>query len=337
MHWLAELYSQYKHLDTRKVEPAIEFILPFYGKWPVYMPLFLHSVKHNPMMVVHLITDIPKPDGLPENVHYHFLPLADLEKLVKEKTGYQFNIQGNLRKLCDLKPLLGHVFEDYLLGHVFWAWGDMDILFGRLHRFIKSYDLANYDVIAFRDDYINGCFTVMKNSDYCKKLYALSADVQKVADSDKYMSLDEFGGLAEQYRAGVPPTLAKKEGSIQSMTYVIYNEVEKGNLKITTKEGLREVILPKEKYYYFDGCIFATDKEVMLYHYVTEKRSPAFSFPNWQKVPERFYIAPTGFYKEDEMSSYAITSYSRQLGAKVQIFTQRVKDSLTHRLGLKKN
>ncbi len=336
MHWLAKLYSEYKYLDTQKVEPAIEFILPFYGKWPVYMSLFLHSVRHNPMLVVHLITDIPKPNDLPENVHYHFLPITDLEILVKEKTGYQFGIVGNLRKLCDLKPLLGHVFEDYLKGYGFWAWGDMDIIFGRLHKFIRPHDLANNDVIAFRDDYINGCFTVLKNNEYCKRLYTKSTDLQKVADSDKYLSIDEFGGLAEVYRAGVPQTLAKKDGSIQSMTYVVYNEVEKGNLKLTTKEGLREVILPFEKYYYFDGCIFATDKEIMLYHYVTEKRRPSFAFPDWKSIPERFYMTQTGFYKEGEMTSYSIVSSLRQLKGGFKKFTRRIKDSLAYRLGLNK-
>ena len=40
--------------------------------------------------------------------------------------------------VCDFKPLYGHIFHEYIQGYPFWAYGDMDGIFGHTELFNTS-------------------------------------------------------------------------------------------------------------------------------------------------------------------------------------------------------
>jgi hypothetical protein len=51
--------------------------------------------------------------------------------------------------LVEIKPMLGSLFESYLLGYSHWSYTDPDIIFGNLNDWIDKDDLEKYDIITY--------------------------------------------------------------------------------------------------------------------------------------------------------------------------------------------
>lgn len=148
----------------------ISIILPYFGGLPWLTRLFFRSCGNNSNIDFIFFTDQKIDFKLPKNViHVPFL-LKDFNHLASQKLNLSVKLKYPY-KLCDYKPLYGHIFEDYLSEADFWGYSDMDMIFGRIDSFLSRPVLNTYDIITSRKDSFAGNFTLFKNNDTTKYLY----------------------------------------------------------------------------------------------------------------------------------------------------------------------
>src|SRR4249919_4076040 len=107
--------------------PSIAFVVPYFGKWPLWFPAHLQSCKYNPSIRWIFLTDCGIPSTVPDNVEFVRSSLREFEKLFERKTGVRASVAVPY-KLCDYKPAYGLVFEYYLAGFDFWGCCDIDVI-----------------------------------------------------------------------------------------------------------------------------------------------------------------------------------------------------------------
>jgi hypothetical protein len=151
----------------------IVLVIPYFGKLPDIAHLFFSSAGVNPQMRFLLFTNQKKPDNLPENVEYYSISLRQFNQLASAKLEIKVHVVYPY-KLCDLKPMYGKIFEDYLTGSDFWGYCDLDLIFGNFHEFITDEILDKFDVVSSRKDSLAGNFTLYRNIPELNNLYQKS-------------------------------------------------------------------------------------------------------------------------------------------------------------------
>lgn len=168
-------------VEKRRQQHRIAIIIPFIGETPGDMPsyigLFCMAAEGSLDIVDFLIfhTGILNSTSssvvpCPKNVIFHSLggveemakTLSDVvdqnqgdedlsttaskKKAIKFLTQY---IQKYPYALVEFKPVLGHVFRQYLEGYTHWGYSDLDIIFGDLNRWITLDELNDYDIVTY--------------------------------------------------------------------------------------------------------------------------------------------------------------------------------------------
>ena len=112
--------------------PSLAIIVARWGSWPSWTPLFLHTLRHNPTVDFHLLSDVPPPGtALPApNVRHHAWSLEQLLARLRETVGVRLNslhVGGafasgvSSAKLNDFKPMFGEVFAELLAPYEWWG------------------------------------------------------------------------------------------------------------------------------------------------------------------------------------------------------------------------
>ena len=123
---------------------SVALILPYYGKFPNYFPLWLKSAGANPSFTFMIFTDNDMSSyNIPSNVHVHSMTLEEIRARAARHLDFE-PVLNVPYKLCDYKPMYGLIFEDYLCGYDFWGHVDPDIIWGDLGHFITDYLLSKY-------------------------------------------------------------------------------------------------------------------------------------------------------------------------------------------------
>lgn len=241
----------------------VGFIIPYFGKWPIWFPAFLQSCASNPTIDWIFFTDCEIPDPKPDNVLFFKSTLQEVKKLACEKISMEVNLR-NPRKLCDLKPTYGHVFEEYLKGYDFWGFCDIDIIWGDIRAFITDEILWEYDLITSRKETISGHFTILKNNDANRSLYRTDDEYKDLFIQEEYCWFDEstFAKIVRQKKV-------KKELKVYWDTYLL--NVENG------RDSHQEYHL--DKWLYENGKLYDLGKnrneriEYMYLHFINWKRT----------------------------------------------------------------
>ncbi len=165
-------------------------VLPYYGKYPIWINAFLRSCAFNPRLKWMVFSDIDEPLYQPDNVEFITLKRADLSNLIYQKTGIQHELQ-NPHKLCDFKPLYGHIFEEYLEEYNYWGHCDMDVIWGDLSSFLKKIAFDRYDIISTRPRVICGHFNLYRNVAKINQFYLQVPSYQKAFEKINYQGFDE--------------------------------------------------------------------------------------------------------------------------------------------------
>lgn len=121
-------------------------ILPYFGKFNNYFPLFLRSCGANPSYDFLIFTDSTESYQYPSNVHVVPMTLEEFKAKAKEKIGFDVCIPKPY-KLCDFKPAYGFLFEDYIQDYEYWGHCDCDLVFGDLETLLTPILKAGYDKI----------------------------------------------------------------------------------------------------------------------------------------------------------------------------------------------
>lgn len=134
------------------------FILPYFGKFNNYFPLFLKSCAKNPTYNWLIFTDYKDEIEYPSNVRIINMTLKKLKQISENKLGFQIRMETPY-KLCDYKPAYGFLFEEYIKGYEYWGHCDCDLIFGNLENILTPLLDKKYDKL-----FAAGHLTIYKNT-----------------------------------------------------------------------------------------------------------------------------------------------------------------------------
>lgn len=166
-------------------------VIPYFGKFPEYFPLFLKTCAYNPSFTWLIYTDDKRPFDYPDNVKVKYCTFDDVQKKIESKFPFKIELTKPY-KLCDYKIAYGDIFADDLRGYEFWGFCDVDLLFGNLGQFITEDVLRHNDRILAR-----GHLTLLRNTDEINKIYksrskSLFVDYQYAFTTKYCCHFDEF-------------------------------------------------------------------------------------------------------------------------------------------------
>jgi len=165
-------------------------ILPYFGNWPKWINYFLLSCKYNPAIDWLFFADAEPPQFQAGNLKYFKMTLQKFNHLASKQTGMEITI-NHPYKLCDLKPAYGEIFNEYISAYDFWGYGDMDLVYGNINRFISGNDLSEYDIISNHNEFITGHFCLLRNNYKIRTLYKTGNQFIKAFQNKKYIGFDE--------------------------------------------------------------------------------------------------------------------------------------------------
>lgn len=168
----------------------IALIIPYFGKFPEWMPLYLYSCSKQKNIVFLYFTDCELPKKIYGNTIFHKTTFEEYCEKVSQKLHIDFHPTQSY-KLCDLKPFYGLVHEDDLKGYDWWGFGDLDLIYGDLSLLVNEKNLQKYDLLTTHIDKLAGHFTVVrKKSDYTRFPLQIPNWKEKLM-LDKHVFLDE--------------------------------------------------------------------------------------------------------------------------------------------------
>ena len=173
-----------------KAEPSICFIIPYFGHWPFWMPFFLQSCRRNPDVDWLLFSDCGVPADLPVNVRIESFSYSEYCALVAKRLDIPF-APADAYKLCDIKPALGFIHEDYLAKYDFWAFGDIDLVYGRLREYFTTARLARFDLFSTHERRISGHLCLIRNTKKMREVFMRMPNWQMRFCDQQHHALDE--------------------------------------------------------------------------------------------------------------------------------------------------
>ena len=101
------------------------------NSWPDYMRIWLHTVTCNPNITFTLITNLNTSDGSwhdsfgnfrpPPNLHLVETDIESVIELARSELKFDFRLKITTPyKLCDLRPVMGLLYNNLLNGYTHW-------------------------------------------------------------------------------------------------------------------------------------------------------------------------------------------------------------------------
>jgi len=262
--------------------PRILFIIPYFGRWPFWMPFFLESCRRNPDIDWLLFSDCGIPEALPPNVTVDVISFREYCQLVSMRLGIDFSPQAAY-KLCDIKPALGHVHSDRLQGYDFWAFGDIDLVYGDLRRYFTPDRLAGYDLFSTHERRVAGHLCLMRNTPRKREVFKQIKGWQQRFTDQQHHALDEkaFSRIFI-WRKNFPKPLHKLVGQLnpwrRRSEFTEAYSTPGGCIK--WHDGTEN--FPRH-WYWREGCLSNDrdgDRTFPYFHFVCWKRN------EWSRLPE---------------------------------------------------
>lgn len=171
-------------------QPSIKFIIPYFGQWPFWMRFFLKTCAYNPTIEWLIFTDCGIPEGAPSNIEFVELSYEQYCQLVSHRLEIDFS-PPNAYKLCDIKPALGYIHEEHLVGYDFWAFGDIDVIYGDLRAYFTTDRLTKKDLFSTHSRRVSGHLCILRNTKEMREAFKLIPEWQTRFSDPQHLALDE--------------------------------------------------------------------------------------------------------------------------------------------------
>jgi len=287
-------------------------VIVYFGNWPKWFEFFLQSCRYNPSINWIFYTDCIIPEKHPKNVKFIKGNLKNLNQLISEKLGILSGIKDSY-KVCDFRPAFGIIFGEYLTDYNFWGYGDIDLIYGDIGKFITEEDLNKYDIISTKKGFTAGHFMLLKNSKEVNNFYKKTLNYRNVFERRDWVGFDE--GSWSIVRAQPNDEFFIKNKNIQSFTHAVKFYGKKGLIRARFKDVIFEDSELKgnwEVIWYKGKLIERTNGiEVMYLHFLNSKKDKDFKVQKFKKFPLSFSITPRGIF--EEKNPYMIHIYYRRL------------------------
>lgn len=171
-------------------QPSIIFLIPYFGKWPFWMDYFLQSCEANSSIDWLFYTDCGTPARAPRNTRFVHTEYQDYCQRVSERLGIDFS-PPSAYKLCDIKPAMGYIHEADIQGYDFWAFGDIDVVYGDLRAYFNAERLAGKDLLATHHRRVSGHLCLLRNSTEMREAFMAIPDWRARYADPQHYALDE--------------------------------------------------------------------------------------------------------------------------------------------------
>lgn len=186
-------------------------ILPYFGKFNNYFPLFLRSCGANPSIDFLVFTDDMTPYSYPTNVRVVPMTFDEFKANATKRLGFEPCLPTPY-KLCDFKPAYGLLFEEYLEGYDYWGHCDCDLLFGNMTKILIPVLDREYDKI-----FATGHLTLYRNTPennrrFMKSLHGREIYHEAFSTPDIYVFDENYADSRNPNRLNVH-TLFRMDGA----------------------------------------------------------------------------------------------------------------------------
>jgi len=169
---------------------SICIVIPYFGKWPTWMPYYLETCRFNNTVNWLFYTDCGTPENLPSNVKVIDSSYRDYCDLVSQRLGIKFYPE-NPYKLCDIKPLLGYIHADALQGFDFWGFGDIDLIYGDLRAYFNQNRLNRRDLFSTHARRVSGHLCLIRNTDQMRTAFQRVRNWRFLVSKPEHVAFDE--------------------------------------------------------------------------------------------------------------------------------------------------
>lgn len=168
----------------------IAILIPYFGKWPPWINLYLYSCHQNRNIDWYFFTDCEVTEVAYDNVFFRKMDFAGYCRQAGEKLKFEFK-PLNPYKLCGLRPFYGFIHADILEGYEFWGYGDIDVVWGNISLFYTDKMLDKYDVFSTHGDRLSGHLAIIRNNKYYTQLCFKIKDWKEKLSDPRPLPLDE--------------------------------------------------------------------------------------------------------------------------------------------------
>lgn len=172
------------------MKTRVAMIIPYFGQWPEWMDLYLYSCSRNPKVDFLFFTDCPIPVTVYSNTLFTTISFKEYCEHVSHVLDINFRPM-RAYKLCDLKVFYGLIHAGNIKDYDFWAFGDVDLIFGNLDLVINDKNLSKYNLITTHSYHVGGHFTVVRRESLYTSLCLQIPSWQKLLSDTKNYSIDE--------------------------------------------------------------------------------------------------------------------------------------------------
>ncbi len=170
--------------------PTIAILMPYFGKWPFWIELFIESCRKNPTIDWYFLSDCGKLDSFPENIKYQEMSFQEYNALVSSRLSIYFN-PDNAYKICDIRPAFGLIHENLIKGYDFWGFGDLDLVYGDLRTLYTSEYLAQYDLYSNHATRVSGHLCLIRNTESMRHMFRKIPNWKEKFSNQSHMAIDE--------------------------------------------------------------------------------------------------------------------------------------------------
>lgn len=270
-------------------------VVTYFGELPFWFSGFQQSCKYNPEITWIIFTDSFSLKENLENLIFINLSIDQFSEIASQKIGIKINLlKDNLYKICDFKPAFGLIYEDYLKEYDFWGHCDLDIIWGRIDRFLNEELFERYDIITSRFRRISGHFCLYRNTADINNIFLNAPGVATLLqDFKRYQKLDEeifsqhLNVLTNTSWFSMVKRFVKKE-KIPSIYW--------DRILTTSGKKQRELIMDNSKSFkWSNGMVYdAEGKELMYIHFHILKNISNFIEFNIHDYEKEIFISPAG-------------------------------------------
>lgn len=154
------------------------------------MPLFLESCRQNSTIHWRIYTDCGAPEACPVNVTIHAISFDDYCALVAKRLDIEFK-PASAYKLCDIKPALGHIHAQDLAAYDFWAFGDIDVIYGDLRSYFTESKLQKKDLFSTHARRVSGHLCLIRNHAEMNTAFMRVKHWQELLSAQQHVAFDE--------------------------------------------------------------------------------------------------------------------------------------------------